>query len=97
MKTEFEADQTPEELKLILAEWDGEYETMIWADAIKQNGSVRSRLVARQYNTGEEEGLFAATPDQTVLNYLLSDNATDRARVMLLWDVTSAFYHAILL
>lgn len=91
VKTEFEADNIPEELKLLLADWNGEYETMIWADAIKQDGRVRS-----QYNTGEKEGLFAPTPDTTVLNYMWSDNATDRRKVMLIWDVTSAFYHAVL-
>ena len=38
--------------------------------------------------------LFAATPDGTIYYYLLSDLASDKEKVCMIFDVTSAFLHA---
>ena len=42
----------------------------------RQHMNVRSRLVAKQINTGEEHGLFAATPPFEALRMLLSATVT---------------------
>ena len=89
-----EEDQIPEHLKLELAEWNGKYEDCIFADKRKHGaGVLRSRIAARQYANHPEEGLFAATPDEAVTNYLLSDLARNKEKAMLIWDCTSAFLH----
>ena len=33
-----------------------------WLDVLKGDGTYRSRLVAKEFNRGKEEGIFAATP-----------------------------------
>ena len=43
-----------------------------------QDPCYRSRLVAKEFNTGAEEGLFAATPPLEAVRLLLSDVATAR-------------------
>ena len=64
-----------------------------WVD--RQKGSVvRSRIVARQFATKSLEHLFAETPDATVLRAILSNLATDKDKVLLVADVTSAYYQA---
>ena len=55
---------------------------------------VRSRIVARQFATKSLEHLFAGTPDATVLRAILSNLATDKDKVLLVADVTSAYYQA---
>ena len=55
---------------------------------------VRSRIVARQFATESLEHLFAGTPDATVLRAILSNLATDKDKVLLVADVTSAYYQA---
>ena len=64
-----------------------------WVD--RQKGDkVRSRIVARQFATKSLEHLFAGTPDATVLRPILSNRATDKDKVLLVADVTSAYYQA---
>ena len=64
-----------------------------WVD--RQKGSVvRSRIVARQFATKSLEHLFAGTPDATVLRAILSNLSTDKDKVLLVADVTSAYYQA---
>ena len=64
-----------------------------WVD--RQKGSVvRSRIVARQFATKSLEHLFAGTPDATELSAILSNLATDKDKVLLVADVTSAHYQA---
>ena len=66
-----EADDIPEHLRLHLEDWDGKYESCVFADARKHDtGLVRSRIVARQFATHAMEGLFAATPDEAVESVL---------------------------
>ena len=45
----------------------------------QQRPKYRSRLVAKEFNTGAAEGLFAATPPLEALRLLLSDAATTTA------------------
>ena len=64
-----------------------------WVD--RQKGSVvRCRIVAGQFATKSLEHLFAGTPDATVLRAILSNLATDKDKVLLVADVTSACYQA---
>ena len=75
-----------------------------WIDINKgtaQDPCYRSRLVAKEFNTGAEEGLFAATPPLEAVRLLLSDVATVRqgshsrsARVVMINDVARAFFEA---
>ena len=64
-----------------------------WVD--RQKGSVvRSRFVARQFATKSMEHLFAGTLDATVLRAILSNLTTDKDKMLLVADVTSAYYQA---
>ena len=74
-----------------------------WIDINKgsaQDPCYRSRLVAKEFNTGAEEGLFAATPPLEAVRLLLSDVATAREarpnedRVIMVNDVARAFFEA---
>ena len=50
-----------------------------WIDVNKgdsQQPNYRSRLVAKEFNTGEQDGLFAATPPLEAVRLLISDAAT---------------------
>ena len=50
-----------------------------WIDINKGDTSqpvYRSRLVAKEFNTGTEDGLFASTPPLEALRMLISDAAT---------------------
>ena len=50
-----------------------------WVDVDKGDASkpeYRSRLVAKEINTGYEEGLYASTPPLEALRWLLSEAAT---------------------
>ena len=69
---EAELKEQCEMAELELESWDGKFETCIFADKRKHDtGVLRSRTAARQFATHPEEGLFAATPDEAVLNYNL--------------------------
>ena len=66
----------------------------------KQNPKYRSRIVGKEYNTGQEDGLFASTPPLEALRWLISEAATvDKNgkhgdKVILLSDVSRAFFEA---
>ena len=71
-----------------------------WIDVNKgdtQNPIYRSRYVGKEFNTGDEDGLFASTPPLEALRLLVSDAATievgKRAneKVIMLNDVARAF------
>ena len=55
---------------------------------------LRSRIVGKEYHAGTEAGLFASTPNKTVLHYLVSDLASDKLLCILIFDVRSAYLHA---
>ena len=74
-----------------------------WIDTDKgdrTNPVYRSRLVGKEFNTGQEEGLFASTPPLEALRWLLSEAATIRRghrmgnKVALISDVSRAFFEA---
>ena len=74
-----------------------------WIDTDKgdeQRPAHRSRLVGQEFNTGQEEGLFASTPPLEALRWLISEAATiDRGhrkgnKVILISDVPRAFLEA---
>lgn len=74
-----------------------------WIDINKgsaQDPCYRSRLVAKEFNTGAQEGLFAATPPLEAVRLLLNDVATARRehpnedRVVMVNDVARAFFEA---
>ena len=74
-----------------------------WIDVNKGdkfNPNYRSRFVAKEYNEGEGEGLFASTPPLEALRMLLSEVATSRQRrhggrqVIMVNDVARAFFEA---
>ena len=66
----------------------------------KANPNYRSRLVAKEFNDGAQEGLFAATPPLEALRLLVSDAATiteehqQSDKVIMLNDVARAFFEA---
>ena len=72
-----------------------------WIDTDKgdtNNPVYRSRLVGKEFNTGQEEGLFASTPPLEALRWLISEAATVEEgeqygdKVMLISDVSRAFF-----
>ncbi len=81
-----------------------------WIDINKGNYEVpnyRSRFVAKEFNDGAEEGLFASTPPLEALRYLLSElasvdglqspgSASPEAsdKVLMINDVARAFFEA---
>lgn len=70
-----------------------------WIDINKgdqDNIDVRSRFVAKEFNTGEEAGLFAATPPLEALRFLISRAATGKHEdsVVMINDVARAFFEA---
>jgi len=72
-----------------------------WIDVNKgdeEHPKYRSRYVAKEYNTGEEDGLFASTPPLEALRLLLSDAATVEPgkdeKVVMINDVARAFFEA---
>ena len=73
-----------------------------WIDTNKgdwENPDIRSRLVAKEFNNGEEDGLFAATPPLEALRMLVSDAATvsgckGQDKVIMINDVARAFFEA---
>ena len=74
-----------------------------WIDIDKgdENKPIyRSRLVGEEFNTGQEDGLFASTPPLEALRWLLSEAATRDQnghfgrQVVLVSDVSRAFFEA---
>ena len=74
-----------------------------WVDVDKgdlHRPDYRSRFVAKEINTGYEEGLYASTPPLEALRWMLSEAATiDEAdryeeKVILISDVSRAFFEA---
>ena len=73
-----------------------------WIDVNKGDSAhpnYRSRLVAKEYNTGTQEGLFAATPPLEALRLLISHAATLKDgqspdQVVMINDVARAFFEA---
>ena len=70
-----------------------------WIDINKgddANPLYRSRFVAKEYNTGEEQGLFAGTPPLEALRFLIHDAATvgSGQKVVMINDVARAFFEA---
>ena len=64
----------------------------------KARPNLRSRYVAKEFNDGEQEGLFASTPPLEALRILVSDAATIRKgrmrKVIMINDVARAFFEA---
>ena len=62
----------------------------------KDRPNIRCRLVAKQYNTGVDDGYFAATPPIEALRLVLSNTTTGRSRtkVLMINDVSRAYMHA---
>ena len=61
----------------------------------RQHMNVRSRLVAKQINTGKEQGLFAETPPLEALRMLLSATVTGNlSMVLMLIDIRRAYMYA---
>jgi len=72
-----------------------------WIDVNKgdaENPNHRSRLVAKEFNNGKEDGIFAATPPLEALRLLVSDAAifkdTHMEKVLMVNDVARAFFEA---
>ena len=74
-----------------------------WIDINKgdeDTPNYRSRLVAKEFNDGAGEGLFASTPPLEALRFLISEAATVRvgedweAKVIMVNDVARAFFEA---
>ena len=70
-----------------------------WIDINKgddANPVYRSRFVAKEFNDGEAQGLFAGTPPLEALRYLLHDAATkgSERKVVMINDVARAFFEA---
>lgn len=66
----------------------------------KKSPNYRSRLVAKEFNDGAQEGLFAPTPPLEAFKLLLSDAATitdggrHEPKVIMINDVARAFFEA---
>ncbi len=60
--------------------------------------NYRSRLVAKEFNNSEMEGLFAGTPPLEALRYLVHEAATVddgiAEKVLMINDVSRAFFEA---
>ena len=70
-----------------------------WIDINKgdtDNPIMRSRLVGKEFNDGNGEGLFAGTPPLEALRMLVSDAATGGGveKVVMINDVATAFFGA---
>jgi hypothetical protein len=71
-----------------------------WIDINKgdsEKPDIRCRLVAKDFNTGREEGIFAATPPLEALKFLISEAATiehggKMEKVLMINDVARAFF-----
>ena len=65
-----------------------------------ENPVYRSRLVGKEFNDGQMDGLFAATPPLEALRFLVHEAATVRSdeelgsKVIMINDVARAFFEA---
>lgn len=69
-------------------DYDGEVIDTRWVDNTEKE---RSRIVARNFKDGVQEGIFAGTPDSVLLRILLHLLASDRRLVACVYDAESAF------
>ena len=68
-----------------------------WIDINKgdiANPNYRSRYVAKEFNNGPADGLFAATPPLEAMRLLLSDAASSEGAIVMVNDVARAFFEA---
>ena len=70
-----------------------------WIDINKgddKHPKYRSRYVAKEFNDGEVQGLFAGTPPLEALRYILHQAATigDKPKAIMINDVARAFFEA---
>jgi len=74
-----------------------------WIDINKgddENPNYRSRLVGKEFNDGQMDGLFAGTPPLEALRFLVHEAATVRSgeemgsKVIMINDVARAFFEA---
>lgn len=68
-----------------------------WVDVKKADATNRSRLVAKDVNTNNASGVFAATPPIDLLKYLLRRAARDRSRYMIHFDVARSYFYTFAL
>ena len=70
-----------------------------WIDINKgddEKPNYRSRFVAKEYNQGEEQGLFAGTPPLEAMRYIIHRAATvgKQENIVMINDVARAFFEA---
>ena len=74
-----------------------------WIDINKgddENPNYRSRLVGKEFNNEQMDGLFAGTPPLEALRFLIHEAATVRSdeplgsKVLMINDVSRAFFEA---
>ena len=74
-----------------------------WIDINKgddENPVYRSRLVGKEFNDGDMDGIFAGTPPLEALRYLVHEAATveqakgKHTKVIMINDVARAFFEA---
>ena len=70
-----------------------------WIDVSEgdsNNWKYRSRYVAKEFNTGDEDGFFASTPQPEVLRLVISDAARDQEedKVLMVNDVARVCFEA---
>ena len=77
--------------------------TVKWLDTNKgdkDNPNYRSRLVAREFNTGKDDTLYASTPPLEALRVIVSHASTvdparpDSRRELMVNDVRRAYFFA---
>jgi len=71
-------------------DWNGEVIGCRWVFD-EGRGGVRARVVGQDFNDGEGEWLFAATPDGVLFRYFMSELASDDTKIAALIDAVSAF------
>ena len=69
-----------------------------WIDINKgdtENPDYRSRLVAKDFKSGDRPDLFAATPPLEALKMLVSIAASNPGLQIMINDVRRAYFHAV--
>ena len=86
-----------------MREVGGKMVSVKWLDTNKgdkDNPNYRSRLVAREFNTGKDDTLYASTPPLEALRLIVSHASTvdpsrpDDRRELMVNDVRRAYFHA---